>query len=138
MDKAADTEAKSQAKTAGWMRIHSGTVNYTRVEEAAINREAEAPIQTSVISFTIPKTPSSLSSQEVLARWGNWPSRKVQGHSLEIMPRTPLFYLPRGEIPGFPVTVAWIWRPKNRRRGVLAARRAPTTEPSPANPGCVM
>lgn len=42
-----------------------------RLEEAAINREAEAPTQTSLLSFTIPKALSTLPSQAILARWGN-------------------------------------------------------------------
>lgn len=58
-------------------------------------------------------------------------STGAQGHSLEIMPRALCFHLPRGEIPGFLVIMAWGWRPKDNGRGVLAARCTPTTEPSP-------
>ena len=40
----------------------------------------------------------------------------------------PSFHLPKGEIPGFLVAVAWGWKPKNREMGVPAARYIPTTE----------
>ena len=40
----------------------------------------------------------------------------------------PPFHLPKGEIPGFLVAVAWGWKPKNREMGVPAARYIPTTE----------
>lgn len=53
------------AEDAFWdAELYSG-----RVEEAAINREAEAPTQASLLSFTIPEALSSLLSQANLARW---------------------------------------------------------------------
>lgn len=61
--KAAGAQVKAWTKTQGWMdegtfwndELHDG-----RVKKAAINREAEAPTQTSALSFTIPKVLSSL------------------------------------------------------------------------------
>lgn len=55
---------------AGWMRIYFVTMNYTGMEEAATNREA-IPLLL-VMTFTIPKALSSLPSQGILVRWGNW------------------------------------------------------------------
>lgn len=43
----------------------------------------------------------------------------------------PPFHLPKREIPGFLVAVAWGWTTKNREMGVPAAKYIPTTEPSP-------
>lgn len=50
---------------------------------------------------------------------------------MKIMPRTPPFHLPKGETPGFLVTMALGWISKSRGRGVPVARCSPTTKPSP-------
>lgn len=87
-----------------WMRIHSGTVNYTGVEAAATKKEAEAPTKGAfIVTFIVHKALSSLLSQAIPARWGDQPSREARGHSLGIMPSIPLYTCPRGRF-----LVSWL------------------------------